>query len=128
MSYYFNKKIKSVSFEQVVEDVTNALKEEGFGVLTTINMQATLKKKLDVDIDRYEILGACNPAFAYKALQAEDNIGLMLPCNVIVFEKGEDVEVSVINPVVAMESVQNGGLESIAGEVQEKLRRALDSL
>lgn len=128
MSYYFSKEIKHASFENVIEKTTEALKYEGFGVLTNINMQSTLKKKLDVNIPRYEILGACNPGFAYKALQAEDNIGLLLPCNVVVYEKGESVFVSVINPVVAMESVQSEALAPLANEVRSKLETVLLSL
>ncbi|MBD77363.1 MAG: hypothetical protein CL840_00315 [Crocinitomicaceae bacterium] len=128
MSYYFTKKFESVSFDQVVENTTEALKMEGFGVLTNIDMRTTLKNKLDVDIPRYVILGACNPGFAYKAVQAEDNIGLLLPCNVIVYEKDNAVVVSIINPVVAMESVKNESLEPIATEVLEKLKRVISTI
>ncbi|MDX2361257.1 MAG: DUF302 domain-containing protein [Crocinitomicaceae bacterium] len=128
MSYYFNKTLSNVTFEQAIEKVTAALKEEGFGVLTNIDMQATLKNKLDVDIDRYEILGACNPNFAYKALQSEDKIGLMLPCNVILQEKGEGVEVSVVDPVASMQAIENPALEPIAGEVQAKLKAVIGAL
>lgn len=128
MSYYYNTKIEDHSFEEVVERTTNALKEEGFGVLTNIDMKATLKNKLDVDIPRYEILGACNPNFAYKALQSEEKIGLMLPCNVIVQEKDGYTEVSVIDPVVSMQGIQNADLEPIADEVQSKLRKVIEAL
>ena len=128
MSYYFTKQVDNRSFEQAIERTTEALKSEGFGVLTTIDMQATMKKKLDKDIPRYEILGACNPGFAFKALQAEDNIGLLLPCNVIVYEKGDAIMVSVINPVVAMESVQNENMEPLANEVRAKLEAALRAI
>ena len=128
MNYYFNKKLKNTSFEEAKQRTTNALKEEGFGVLTNINMQNTLKNKLDVEIERYEILGACNPKFAYKALQSEDKIGLMLPCNVVIRELEEGVEVSVVDPIVSMMGINNKALEPIAGEVRTKLKSVLEKL
>jgi uncharacterized protein (DUF302 family) len=128
MSYYFSKKLKG-SLEEVVEKVTASLKNEGFGVLTEIDVKETLKKKLDVDFHKYRILGACNPLFAYEALQAEDKIGIMLPCNVIVQEKVEgEVEVAAVDPVASMKAVDNPGLLSIAKQVQEKLQHVIGSL
>ncbi|NQT79097.1 MAG: DUF302 domain-containing protein [Candidatus Aminicenantes bacterium] len=128
MSYYFSKKIRG-AFENVIEKVTASLKSEGFGVLTEIDVKETLKKKLDVDFHKYRILGACNPPFAYKALQAEDKIGIMLPCNVIVQEKVEgEVEVAAIDPVASMKAVDNPDLLNIAKQVQEKLKRVVESL
>jgi len=111
-----------MSFEDAEIKVIEALKSEGFGVLTEIDVQATLKKKLDVDFRRYKILGACNPPFAYKALQAEDKIGLLLPCNIVIQEKSDKtIEVAAINPLASMEVVVNEKLTEIAKEVQSKL-------
>ena len=128
MSYYFSKKIRG-SFDDTLDKVIGSLKEEGFGILTEIDVQATLKKKLDVDFHRYRILGACNPPFAYKALQTEDKIGTMLPCNVIVQEKEEgEIEVAAVDPVASMKAVENPDLLKIAQQVQEKLKRVVTSL
>jgi len=127
VSYYFSKTLQS-SFDETIEKVTEALKEEGFGVLTEIDVKATLKKKLDVDYKPYRILGACNPPFAYKALQSEDKIGAMLPCNVIVIQQDNGVEVAAIDPVSSMQSVQNSALGDVAGEVQNKLKNVIDRL
>jgi len=128
MSYYFSKKINE-SFEEAVEKVTESLKNEGFGVLTEIDVKETLKKKLDVDFQKYRILGACNPSFAYKALKAEDKIGTMLPCNVIVQEIAEgEVEIAAVDPVASMKAVGNSALLEIANQVQEKLRKVIKSL
>ncbi len=128
MNYYFTK-ILSGNFENIIEIVIESLKTEGFGVLTEIDLKATLKKKLDVDIYNYKILGACNPTFAYKALQAEDKIGTMLPCNVIVQEREiGKIEVSAVDPVVSMQAIQNPSLINIAREVREKLKRVIDNL
>ena len=123
MSYYINKKL-NIGFEEAKSKVTELLKEEGFGVLTNIDMQQTLKNKLDVSIRPYTILGACNPEFAYHALQKEDKIGLMLPCNVLVAatEDGQ-TEVAAIDPVVSMQGINNSELHETAGEVKEKLER-----
>lgn len=128
MSYYLSRRV-SLSFEEAVARVTEALKQEGFGILTEIDVKATLKKKLDVDFRKYRILGACNPPFAHRALLAEDKIGLMLPCNVIVqaFEDGR-VEVAAIDPVASMQAVDNPALAEIAGQVREKLGRAVSAL
>lgn len=116
------------SFKDTITKVTELLKEEGFGVLTEIDVKETLKKKLDVDFKKYKILGACNPNFAYQALQAEDKIGVMLPCNVIV-EEHEDgtVEVSAIDPVASMQAVDNESLEPIAVEVRDRLKKVIDN-
>src|SRR5690554_7396294 len=115
MNYYFNKTIKG-TFEEVIDKVTAGLKTEGFGVLTEIDMKKTFKSKLDVDLRNYKILGACNPTFAYKALEAEDKIGTMLPCNVIVQELKEGViEVAAVNPMASMQAVENDKLKDIAG-------------
>jgi uncharacterized protein (DUF302 family) len=128
MTYYFTKSLK-LPFAEAIGRVTAALKERGFGILTTIDVKATMKAKLDVDLRAYTILGACNPAFAYKALTAEDKIGTMLPCNVIVQEtKPGEVEVSAVDPVASMQAVENERLVPIAGEVRELLRQAIASL
>jgi uncharacterized protein (DUF302 family) len=128
MSYYFGKTLE-IGFEEAVNRVIEELQKEGFGILTDIDVRATLKKKLNVDFKNYRILGACNPPFAYQALQAEDKIGTMLPCNVIVQENEEgNAEVSVIDPIASMQAVKNPNLRGIAEEVQAKLRRVIDNL
>ncbi|TNF43632.1 MAG: DUF302 domain-containing protein [Bacteroidetes bacterium] len=129
MSYFFNKVLENKSFDEALELVNLELKKEGFGVLTEIDVQDTLKKRIDVDFKKYKILGACNPHFAYKALTAEDKIGVFLPCNVIV-EEHEDgkVEVAVVDPVSSMISVNNPALGSLAQEVQQKLMRVIEKL
>ena len=128
MSYYTNKTLEG-TFDQVVEKVTNALKEEGFGVLSDIDVSATLKKKLDVDFRKYRILGACNPPNAHKALTAEPYIGLMLPCNVVVQEIDDGkVDVSAVNPVASMTAVGNSELERVASNIKEKLERVINNL
>ena len=128
MSYYFSKTIM-MSFEDAVTYVTDALKKEGFGVLTDIDVQATLKKKLNVEFRKYRILGACNPPFAHQALQAEDKIGTMLPCNVIVQElEGGTVEFAAVDPAASMAAIDNPKLKEIAGQVRAKLKIAIDSL
>ncbi len=128
MSYYFSKKTKG-SFSEVIERTTALLKKEGFGILTEIDVKKTLKKKLDVDFREYKILGACNPSFAYKALQAEDKIGTMLPCNVIVQEVAQgEVEVVAVDPVASMKVVENPKLLEVARQVQKKLERVIKSL
>jgi uncharacterized protein (DUF302 family) len=128
VSYYFSKTLE-VPFDEAVERVTEELKKEGFGILTDIDVTATLKKKLDVDFKKYRILGACNPPFAYRALQAEDKIGTMLPCNVIVQEHTEGtVEVSAIDPVASMQAIQNPKLQDIAEQIQAKLKAVIGNL
>jgi len=127
-TYYFNKTL-DLPLEEAIERVTEELKKEGFGVLTEIDVQETLKKKLEVDFRPYRILGACNPPFAHQALQAEKNIGLMLPCNVIVQDAGEGkTEVTAIDPLVAMSHVDNPDLEPVAKEVRSKLQSVIENL
>ena len=128
MKYYFNKTINE-DFESAIEKVTGALKAEGFGILTEIDIQAALKKKLDVDFRPYKILGACNPPFAHKALLAEDKIGTMLPCNVIVQDMGNgQTEVAAVNPVASMQAVKNDSLGEVAGIIEAKLKKVIESL
>ena len=128
MSYYYNKTITG-EFNEVIERVTEELKKEGFGVLTEIDFSGTMKKKLDKDVPNYRILGACNPGFAFKAYEAENKIGTMLPCNVIVQDAGNgQVEVAAVNPIASMAGVGNESLADIAGEVKDKLEKVVDSL
>lgn len=128
MSYYFSK-IVDDNFDDAIERVTARLAEAGFGVLTTIDVSATLKKKIDVDFQRYTILGACNPGFAYKALQAEDKIGTMLPCNVIVQETANGkVEVAAVDPVASMMAIQNEALADVATQVHTMLKNVIEGL
>lgn len=129
MSYYFEKTLTNISFDEAIEQVTEELKKEGFGILTEIDIKATLKKKLDVDFYNYRILGACNPPFAYKALQAEDKIGTMLPCNVIVQEKEAGrIEVSAVDPAASMSAVDNEALNEVASQVRDKLKKVIEKL
>lgn len=126
--YYFSKTL-DLSFEGAISKVTDELKKEGFGVLTEIDVQATLKKKLDVDFRPYRILGACNPPYAHKALQAESHIGVYLPCNVIVQDAGNGkTEVAAVDPLAAMSSVENPALDLVAAEVRAKLQRVIELL
>jgi len=128
MSYHFSK-IVDLSFEEAIDKTTEALKEEGFGVLTEIDIKATLKKKLDVNFRNYRILGACNPSSAYKALKAENHIGLMLPCNVIVQEHDNGtVEVSAVDPVASMQAIVNEELADVANDVRDMLKKAIDNI
>ncbi len=128
MSYYYSRTLDD-TFEGAITRVTAALKVEGFGVLTEIDVKATLKKKLDVDFRPYRILGACNPPFAHQALVEEDKIGTMLPCNVIVQELREGaVEVAAVDPVASMQAISNPALAEIATEVRMRLQRVVDSL
>lgn len=128
MSYYFSKTVND-DFDTVIYKVTEELKKEGFGVLTEIDVQETLKKKLDVDFRKYKILGACNPHFAHQALSEEPFIGTMLPCNVIVqqYEDGK-VEVSAVDPVASMMAVENEKLGAVADEVRKKLRNVISNI
>lgn len=128
MKYYHEKTLKNISFDEAIKKVTDALKAEGFGILTEIDIKETLKKKLDEDFRPYRILGACNPPFAYKALLAEDKIGAMLPCNVIVQQLEDGVEVAAVDPVASMQAVENEALKEIANEIRGKLRSVIDSL
>ena len=128
MEYYISKKIDA-TFEQAIDEVKEALAIQGFGVLSEINIHEKLKEKLDVDFRRYTILGACNPAYAYKALQKEDKIGTMLPCNVVVQELGKnEIEVSAVDPIASMMAIENPKLAKIAGEIKAKLERVIASL
>ena len=128
MGYHFTKRL-NVPFDQAVSRVTEALKREGFGILTDIDVKATLKNKLGADFRPYRVLGACSPPLAYRALQLEDKIGTMLPCNVIVQEHADGtVEVSAVDPVASMQAIENSGLAEVAKEVQAKLRRVVNGL
>ena len=128
MSYYITKTVES-NFEDTLERATAALKEQGFGVLTDIDVQTTLKKKLNVEFRKYRILGACNPPFAYQALQAEDKIGVLLPCNVILQEPADGgVEVSAMDPAEAMGMIDNPELQEVAEQVRSRLQRVVDIL
>jgi len=128
MSYYFNK-ITNLEFDEAITVVTNELGKEGFGVLSEIDLQGKIKEKLNKDIPRYKILGACNPVFAFKALQAEPHIGTMLPCNIIIREVEDGkVEVSAINPVDSMQAIGNPDLQDVAAEIQARLERVITTL
>jgi uncharacterized protein (DUF302 family) len=127
MQYGFSK-ITKYSFEQAVEKVTEELKKEGFGVLTSIDVKETLKNKINVDFKKYTILGACNPVLAHKALQTEEEIGLLLPCNVIVYEKDGKTAVSVFDPVIMSHLIENPGMKPIAEEVKKKLVKVLNAV
>jgi uncharacterized protein (DUF302 family) len=128
MTYHFSKRL-DLTFDQAVERVTEALKREGFGVLTDIDVRATIKSKLGEEFREYRILGACNPTLAFRALQLEDKIGTMLPCNVIVQEhQSGDIEVSAVDPVASMQAVDNPGLADVAKEVQAKLKGVVEGL
>ena len=126
---YYNSKVVNYTYDEAITKVTEELKKEGFGILTEIDVKETLKKKLDVDFRRYKILGVCNPPFAYKALQAEENLGVLLPCNIVVQEKTDStIQVSVINPLESMQAVQNEALGEVAIEVSAKLKKVLENL
>ncbi len=127
MNYGLSKKV-STGFESTIEKVTDELKKEGFGVLTTIDVKETLKKKLDVDFKKYTILGACNPPIAHKALQMEEELGLLLPCNVIVYEKDNETQVSVFDPMVMTNIVDNPEMKAVAAEVRSRLERVLEAV
>jgi len=128
MSYYFNTMLEC-SFDDAIERVTDELKKEGFGILSEIDVQAALKKKLNVDFKKYKILGACNPPYAYQALQVEEKIGTMLPCNVIVLEKEDGlIEVAAIDPIASMKAIANPKLQDTADQVQAKLKKVIESL
>lgn len=127
MSYGFGK-VTGYSFDQAIDRVTEELKKEGFGILTTIDVQDTLKKKINVDFKRYTILGACNPPFAHKALSTEEEVGLLLPCNVIVYEKDGKTAVSAFDPAVMVDIMKNEAMRPIAAEVEARLRRVIQAL
>jgi uncharacterized protein (DUF302 family) len=127
MKYYIEK-TTDASFEDALTRVTEELKKEGFGVLTEIDVSATLKKKIDVDFKNYRILGACNPSFAYKALSTEDKIGTMLPCNIIVQQiSASQVEIAAVNPIASMQAIENDELNSVANEILAKLERVISN-
>ena len=129
MKYYYSKTLVGVSFDEAEKRVTEQLKSEGFGILTEIDVSGTFKKKLDVDFKKYKILGACNPQFAYKALQAEDKAGVFLPCNIIVEEQENgNIEVSAVSPVASMMAIENKDLEKIIEEVEKKLKGVIERL
>lgn len=126
MAYYFSTTLENTSFDEAIVRTTEALKDEGFGVLTEIDISATLKQKLGVDLNKYTILGACNPSFAYKALQLENKIGTMLPCNIIVQELSPNtIEISAVDPEASMQAVGNKALGAIAGEVKTKIKNVI---
>ncbi|MDH5189119.1 MAG: DUF302 domain-containing protein [Rhodospirillaceae bacterium] len=128
MSYHFTTTV-DMDFDAAIEHTTAALKEKGFGVLTTIDVQKAMKEKIDKDINPYTILGACNPSYAYKALQSENKIGTMLPCNVVV-QKTDDgkIEVSAVDPAASMSAIENPNLGSVAGEVRDMLKDMIANL
>lgn len=128
MAYYFSKTL-STSFDDAVGKVTAALFAEGFGVISEVDLHEKIKYKLGVDFKRYRILGACNPAYSYRALQAEDKVGVMLPCNVLVIEQGDnEIEIAAVNPSDAMMAVHNDVVAEVAVKVGEHLQKALDRL
>jgi uncharacterized protein (DUF302 family) len=127
MNYGFSKTVE-MTFEQAIEKVTTELKNEGFGVLTSIDVKETLKQKIDVDFKKYTILGACNPPIAHKALLEEEELGLLLPCNVIVYEKDNKTNISVFDPMVMTWVIDNDNMQPIATEVKEKLQRVLEAV
>jgi uncharacterized protein (DUF302 family) len=127
MQYGFSKTV-DMSFEQAIEKVTVELKKEGFGVLTSIDVKETLKQKINVDFKKYTILGACNPPIAHRALQEEEELGLLLPCNVIVYEKDDKTRVSIFDPMVMTWIIENDQMKPIATEVQERLQRVLKAI
>lgn len=127
MKYGFSK-TTDYSFDQAIEKVTEELKKEGFGVLTSIDVKDTLKKKIDVDFKKYTILGACNPKLAHGALQIEEELGLLLPCNVIVYEKNDKTVVSIFDPIVMTTVVENPEMKPVAEEVKNKLQRVLEAV
>ncbi|CAM4275493.1 DUF302 domain-containing protein [Gillisia hiemivivida] len=128
MNYYFNKTVKG-NFEEIIEKVSKELEKEGFGVLTDIDIKATFKKKLDVDFQNYRILGACNAPYAHKALTAEDKVGTMLPCNVIVQQlDGNSIEIAAVNPLASMQAIENSELKDIAEEITKKLKKVISNI
>lgn len=129
MSYYISTTLKDTTFADAIDKTVAALKEEGFGVLSEIDIQTTLKNKLDVDFYNYTILGACNPGLAHRALQAENKIGTMLPCNVIVQErKAGEIEISAVDPAASMMAVENDSLAELAKDVQKKLTKVIQHI
>ncbi len=127
MSYYFSRKL-STGFDETVSQITEALKDQGFGIITEIDVKDTLKKKLGVDFRNYRILGACNPSFAYKALLAEDKVGTMLPCNVIVQETADGIEIAAVDPLASMRAIDNPDLREIAEIIGKKLESVIQAI
>lgn len=127
MTYCFSRKVDT-SWDDTIAAVTAALAKEGFGIISEINVTDTLRKKLGVEFRPYKILGACNPQFAHRAIEAEANIGVMMPCNVVVQDFGTHVQVAAINPMVAMQSVGNADLEEFASAITAKLQRVIEGL
>ena len=128
MNYYFSKTLET-SFDEAIQKTVEALKVEGFGVISEISMHDKFKEKLNVDYKKYTILGACNPPFALKALQAEDKIGTMLPCNVLVIEQGQNkIEIAAVNPIASMQAITNPALGDVAQQVTNKLKKVIDNL
>jgi uncharacterized protein (DUF302 family) len=127
MQYGFSKTV-DMPYEQTIEKVTAELKKEGFGVLTSIDVKETLKQKINVDFKKYAILGACNPPIAHRALQEEEELGLLLPCNVVVYEKDNKTRVSIFDPMVMTWIMENDNIKPIATEVQERLQRVLKAI
>jgi uncharacterized protein (DUF302 family) len=127
MQYGFSK-ITDYGFDKAVEKVTEELKKEGFGVLTSIDVKDTFKNKINVDFKKYKILGACNPPLAHKALQTEEELGLLLPCNVIVYEKDEKTAVSIFDPMIMSHLIDNPNIKPIAEEVNKKLKKVFEAV
>lgn len=127
MQYGFSK-TTDYNFDQAIDKVTEELKKEGFGVLTSIDVKETLKKKINVDFKKYTILGACNPALAHQALLAEEELGLLLPCNVIVYEKNDKTVVSIFDPIVMTAVIENPNMNTVAEEVKSKLKKVLEAI
>lgn len=128
MSYYFSKTV-SLSHAEAIEKVTAALKNSGFGIVSEIQMHEKFKEKLNVDFKKYTILGACNPGYAYKAVQSEEKIGTMLPCNIVIIEKGDKAtEIAAVNPIASMMAVNNPALGPIAGEITQILKELIENL
>ncbi|MFN8368636.1 MAG: DUF302 domain-containing protein [Candidatus Kapaibacterium sp.] len=129
MAYYYTTTVTGITFSEAIERVTAELQKEGFGVLTEIDVQATFKKKLDIDFRKYRILGACNPTFANKAITAEDKIGVFLPCNVVLQEhENGSIEITAVDPVASMMAVQNNALGDVAQEVQARLQKVIAAM
>ncbi len=129
MDYYISSTVKNSSFNEVEKKVTELLKEQGFGVITEIDAQATFKNKLDIDFRPYKILGACNPAFAHEVLEADDKMGVMLPCNVCIQQKEDNnIEVFAVNPIVAMKQTDAKGVETFAEQVYERLNKVVQAI
>ncbi len=129
MAYHFSKIVSTQDFEKAIDNLTEALKTESFGILTQADVTTTFKNKLGIDFKNYRILGACNPNFAHKAITAEDKIGVFLPCNVLVQQhENNDIEVSFVDPIASMQAVENPALAELATDVQTKLKRVLEIL